>query len=141
MHEYTRDAMTYVSNYGRPDLFVIQAELLPGQTHSDRHDLLARVFRQKLISLMNIVTKSHVFATTRCWMHSIEWQKRGLPYAHILIWLKDKIKADQIDSVISAELPDPNRDPRLYQVIVSNMIHGPCGSVNPASPCMKENWR
>ena len=148
MHEYTKDAMTYVRNYGRPDLFVtftcnpkweeIQQELLPGQTHSDRHDLLARVFRQKLIKLMNIVTKSHVFGPTRCWMYSIEWQKRGLPHAHILIWLKDKIKADQIDSVISAELPDPQRDPGLYEIIVKNMIHGPCGSVNPTCPCMKD---
>ena len=148
MHEYTQDAMTYVRNYGRPDLFItftcnpkweeIQEELLTGQTHSDRHDLLARVFRQKLIKLMSIVTKSHVFGPTRCWMYSIEWQKRGLPHAHILIWLQDKIKPDQIDSVISAELPDPEQDPRLFEVIVKNMIHGPCGSVNPTSPCMKE---
>ena len=148
MHEYTQDAMTYVRNYGRPDLFItftcnpkweeIQEELLTGQTHSDRHDLLARVFRQKLIKLMSIVTKSHVFGPTRCWMYSIEWQKRGLPHAHILIWLQDKIKPDQIDSVISAELPDPEQDPRLFEVIVKNMIHGPCGSVTPTSPCMKE---
>ena len=148
MHECTQDALTYVRNYGRPDLFVtftgnlkweeIQQELRPGQTHTDRQDLLARVFRQKLITLMKIVAKSHVFGPTRCWMYSIEWQKRGLPHAHILIWLKDKIKADQIDSVISAELPDPQHDPRLYEIIVKNMIHGPCGSVNPASPCMKE---
>jgi len=148
MHEYTQDAMTYVRNYGRPDLFVtftcnpkwqeIQAELLVGQTHSDRHDLLTRVFRQKLIELMHIVSKSHVFGPARCWMYSIEWQKRGLPHAHILIWLQDKIKSDQIDSVISAELPDPQQDPRLFDIIVKNMIHGPCGSINPNSPCMKD---
>jgi hypothetical protein len=148
MHEYTQDAMTYVRNYGRPDLFItftcnpkwqeIQVELLVGQTHSDRHDLLARVFRQKLIKLMHIINKSHVFGPTRCWMYSIEWQKRGLPHAHILIWLKGKMKSDQIDNVISAELPDPKRDPRLFEIIVKNMVHGPCGSVNPNSPCMKD---
>ena len=148
MHEYTQDAMTYVRNYGRPDLFVtftcnpkwqeIQEELLPGQTHSDRHDLLARVFRQKLIKLMNIITKSHVFGPTRCWMYSIEWQKRGLPHAHILIWLKDKIKSDQIDSIISAELPDRQQDPHLFEIIVKNMIHGPCGAINRNSSCMKD---
>jgi hypothetical protein len=91
----------------------IQQELLLGQVPSDRHDLLARVFRQKLIKLINIITKSNVFGPTRCWMYSVEWQKRGLPHAHILIWLKDKIKSDQIDNVISAKLPDPQRDTRL----------------------------
>ena len=148
MHEYTQDAMTYVRNYGRPDLFVtftcnpkwqeIQEELLPEQAPSDRHDLLARVFRQKLIKLINIVTKSHVFGPTRCWMYSIEWQKRGLPHAHILIWLKNKIKSDQIDSVISAELPNPQQDPRLFEIICKNMIHSPCGAINLNAPCMKD---
>ena len=123
MHEYTHDAMTYVRNYGKPDLFVtftcnptwkeIREELLDDQIPSDRHDLLVRVFRQKLMKLMNVITKSHVFGPARCWMYSIEWQKRGLPHAHILIWLKDKIKSDEIDSAISAELPDRQQDPRL----------------------------
>jgi hypothetical protein len=111
---------------------------MPGQTHSDRHDLLARVFKQKLLKLMNITTKSHVFGPTRCWMYSIEWQKRGSQHAHILIWLKDKIKADQIYSVISAELPDPQSNPHLYGIIIKNMIHGPCRNINPTSPCMKD---
>ena len=85
MHEYTQDSMTYVRNYGRPDLFVtftcnpkweeIQAELMVGQTHYDRHDLSARVFKQKLIKLMDAITKGHVFGPARCWMYSIEWQK------------------------------------------------------------------
>ena len=92
MHEYTQDAIAYVRNYGRPDLFItftcspkweeIQAELMPGQTHYDRHPLTARVFRQRLIKLMDALTKGHVFGQTRCWMYSVEWQKRGLPHAH-----------------------------------------------------------
>jgi Helitron helicase-like domain at N-terminus len=135
MHEYTQDAMTYVRDYGRPDLFItftcnpeweeVQEDLLPGQIHSDRHDLLARVFKQKLIKLMNIITKSHVFGIARFRMYSIEWQKRGLPHAHILILLRDKIKANQIDSVINGGLPEPQLGSRLYAIVVKNIIHGP----------------
>jgi hypothetical protein len=52
MHEYAQDAMTYVRNCGRPDLFKtftcnsawaeIKEELLVGQSPADRHDLTAR---------------------------------------------------------------------------------------------------
>ncbi|GFS67024.1 helitron_like_N domain-containing protein [Trichonephila clavipes] len=58
MQEYAQDAMAYVRHYGRPDLFItftcnpawdeIQELLLPGQSQVDRHDIIARVFRQKL---------------------------------------------------------------------------------------------
>jgi len=148
MHEYAQDAMTYVRKYGRPDLFItfrcnpkwteITDLLLSGQTPSHRHDLTARVFKQKLICLMDLVTKSNIYGETCCWMYSIEWQKRGLPHAHILIWLRVKIAPNQIDSIISAELPDPQQDPILFEVISKNMIHGPCGPINPNAPCMKK---
>ena len=69
-------------------------------------------------------------------MYSIEWQKRDLPHAHILIWLVEKIRPDQIDDIINAEIVDPEIDPDLHDVVVMNMIHGPCGAINPQSPCM-----
>ncbi|XP_044597781.1 uncharacterized protein LOC123274285, partial [Cotesia glomerata] len=148
MQEYAQDALTYVRKYGRPDLFItftcnpaweeIKDLLLPGQQSSDRHDLIARVFKQKLISLISLITKKHIYGETRCWMYSIEWQKRGLPHAHILIWLVEKIVPSQIDNIISAELPDQKEDPELFEIIKKNMIHGPCGSYNPDSPCMKD---
>lgn len=150
MHEYSQDGMTFVRKYGRPDLFItftcnpnwteIIELLLPGQTPSDRHDITARVFKQKLRVLMKLITKYHVFGKTVCWMYSIEWQKRGLPHAHILIWLFDKLKSDQIDSIISAELPDSSIDPLLFQIICKHMIHGPCGVLNKNSPCMKNGF-
>ncbi|XP_046668407.1 uncharacterized protein LOC124359579 [Homalodisca vitripennis] len=146
MHEYAQDAMTYVRHYGRPDLFItftcnpkwieIVEMLLPGQTSSDRHDITARVFRQKILTLMNFIVNQRVFGNTRCWMYSIEWQKRGLPHAHILIWLLEKIQPDQVDDIICAEIPDPETDPDLDNVVIKNMIHGPCGVINPQSPCM-----
>ena len=146
MHEYTQDAMTYVRKHGRPDLFItftcnpvwpeIQENLFQGQSSSDRHDLIARVFKQKLTKMVNVITKSHIFGETRCWMYTIEWQKRGLPHAHMLFWLVEKIKSTEIDNVISAEIPDPQGDPLLHAIVTKNMIHGPCGHLNRSSPCM-----
>ncbi|XP_073979946.1 uncharacterized protein [Rhodnius prolixus] len=81
-------------------------------------------------------TNKNVFGPTRCWMYSVEWQKRGLPHAHILIWFVDKIRAEDIDSLISAEIPDPSTDQLLFDIVTTNMIHGPCGRLNRSSPCM-----
>ena len=54
-----------------------------------------------------------------------------------------------IDNVISAQFPpDPNNFPlnsnsrkqaiRLEAIILKNMLHGPCGKLNPSSPCMQD---
>jgi hypothetical protein len=69
-------------------------------------------------------------------MYTVEWQKPGLLHIDTLVWLKDKIKPGQIDSVISAEIPNSNVDPILLEIIKNNMIHGPCGQINPGSQCM-----
>ena len=146
MHEYMQDAMTYVRNFGNADLFItftcnpqweeVKAHMLSGQTAADRPDLIARVFMQKLTKFKNVITKSHIFGQHRCWLHTIEYQKRGLPHAHCLVWLKEKLRPTDIDKVISAELPDPEKDPLLFDVITKNMVHGPCGILNRNSPCM-----
>ncbi|GFX49511.1 helitron_like_N domain-containing protein [Trichonephila clavipes] len=148
MQEYIQDALTFVREYGRPCLFItftcnpkwpeITSLLLPGQNSIHRHDITARVFRQKLKSLISFITKSHVFGPTRCWMYSVEWQKRGLPHAHILVWFIDKIRPEEIDSIISAEIPDPSTDQLLFDIVTTNMIHGPCGTLNSSSPCMAD---
>jgi len=148
MHEYAQDAMSYVRHYGTADLFItftcnphwieIKQELFSGHSPIARHDITARVFRQKLKSLMDFIVKHNVFGETCCWMYSVEWQKRGLPHAHILIWLVEKIRPNEVDAVISAEIPNVQVDPGLHEVVIKNMIHGPCGTLNQNSPCMMD---
>ena len=149
MHEHTQDAMTYVRNYGRPDLFItftcnpaweeVANELMPGQKPQHRRDLLARVFQQKMKALMNVIANGKIFGAIRCYMSTIEWQKRGLPHAHMLIWLQDELPVHRVDDFISAELPDPVIVLHLFSTLKTQMVHGPCGSINPNSPCMKAN--
>lgn len=54
-----------------------------------------------------------------------------------LAWRKNSIK-NQIDSIISAVFPNAEEDPVLFNVLKKDMIHGPCGRINPISPCMKD---
>ena len=79
MHEYAQYAMSYVRNYGRLDLFItftcnpnwdeIKNCLFPGQSQTHRHDITARVFKQKLKSVMDLIVKYNVFGSVCCWMY------------------------------------------------------------------------
>ncbi|GBN09155.1 hypothetical protein AVEN_240526-1 [Araneus ventricosus] len=71
-------------------------------------------------------------------MYTIEWQKRGLPHVHILIWLKDSSHVHRVYDFISAEILNPQEDPDLFFIVKKQMVHGTCGSINPRSPCMKD---
>jgi len=149
MHERQMDAMTYVRTYGKPDLFItmttnprwpeITDNLFQGQVPQDRPDLLARVFRLKLKKLMDFL-KRGVFGEMLAWLYSIEFQKRGLPHVHILVWLvlRDRVHPNMIDKVISAEIPSSSLDPELHAIVKAHMVHGPCGALNKSSPCMKD---
>ncbi|KAJ9541484.1 hypothetical protein OSB04_027990 [Centaurea solstitialis] len=72
-------------------------------------------------------------------IYTIEFQKRGLPHCHALVFLhpNDKITTtDKIDQFISAELPSELNDPCDFEAVRTHMMHGPCGQLSPSSPCM-----
>ncbi|GJW68035.1 DNA helicase, partial [Tanacetum coccineum] len=74
-------------------------------------------------------------------LYTIEFQKRGLPHCHTLVWVDSSSKiqdASQIDKYISAELPDPMEDPKGYKVLSKLMMHGPCGVANPSAACTEK---
>ena len=139
MMQNYQDAMAIVHMKGKPDLFItitcnpiwreIRDNLLPGQQASDRPDICAHVFHLKKEYLISLVTKKKYFGEVSAHVHVVEFQKRGVPHDHILVTLKNGYKlstVNDIDKYITAEIPDFETDPILYNTAVNNMIHGPC---------------
>ncbi|KAK9689053.1 hypothetical protein RND81_09G031800 [Saponaria officinalis] len=150
MRENYRDTMTICKWYGYPDLFITFTcnpkwpEIMrfmkrKGLRPEDRPDILCRVFKMKLDNLLKDLKDLHIFGRTRGAVYTIEFQKRGLAHTHILLFLHrdDKFaQAEDVDRVISAEIPDPKHNVDLYEAVKEFMIHGPCGTSNRKSPCM-----
>ncbi|XP_057455303.1 uncharacterized protein LOC130746629 isoform X1 [Lotus japonicus] len=150
MFDCCQNAMAICKRYGYPDLFItvtcnstwkeIDRFVRARNVRADeRPDVCCRVFRMKLHHLMVTLKSGEIFGSVDAGMYTIEFQKRGLPHAHILLWLSKENKVVttlDIDKCISAEIPDPNLYPKLNKVVSTYMLHGPCGYGFQKSPCM-----
>ena len=102
--------------------------LRPGEEAWERNDLLARIFKIKLKELRNDITEKNIFGVPVGHIHVIEFQKQGLPHAHILAILQSSHKPrteEDYDAFVCAEIPDPKQCPRLYALVTKHMLHGP----------------
>ncbi|XP_045800265.1 uncharacterized protein LOC123894338 [Trifolium pratense] len=124
MFNNCQDAMGICKRFGYPDLFITVTcnanwpEIRNfidrrGLQPSDRPDIICRVFKMKLDQMMADFKKDQIFGKVIAGMYTVEFQKRGLPH-----------------------LPHPKLYPKLYGVVSSFMMHGPCGEANVKSPCM-----
>ncbi|XP_019163585.1 PREDICTED: uncharacterized protein LOC109159928 [Ipomoea nil] len=145
-----QDAMAICGWIGYPNLFItftcnpkwpeIQ-RLLEGRNlrPEDRPDVLCRVFKMKLDTLVREISSGFIFGKIIAVIYTIEFQKRGLPHAHIFLFLErtdSQQFAANVDSLITAEIPQKNTDPEYFKAVSDFMIHGPCGVANKKSPCM-----
>ncbi|KAJ6876879.1 hypothetical protein NC651_029788 [Populus alba x Populus x berolinensis] len=116
-----QDAMAICRCYGNPDLFItftcnvnwleIHREIKKTRSYQpeDKPDIIARVFHTKLIDMMSFIKSEKPFGRTIADVCAVEFQKRGLPHTHLLVWLAPEFKfcsPEDVDSIISAEIPD-----------------------------------
>ncbi|KAH7665744.1 DNA helicase protein [Dioscorea alata] len=142
MFEKYQDAMAICRCFGYPKLFITftcnprwleitdTLSSILGQRPEDRPDIVSRVF----------CIKKSSFGPVKAVVYTVEFQKRGLPHVHILLWLEKEsgiMIASEIDNIVSTELPDKRSDPIGYDAVSSFMIHGPCGLANSQAPCME----
>ncbi|GJU54587.1 putative DNA helicase [Tanacetum coccineum] len=123
MIQQYQDAMAICHWAGPPDLFItmtcnpkwpeIQHEVencILGQPTVDRPDTIARVFKMKLDDLMEDIHKGNHFGRVKAGAYCIS-------------------STDEINHVISAELPFEIDDPIAFIAVRSHMMHGPCGEL------------
>nr|VWP00470.1 Ubiquitin carboxyl-terminal hydrolase 7 [Ganoderma boninense] len=137
------DSLAIAAAYGPPTFFItmtcnpdwpeIKAQCRPGQTFRDVPVVVCRVFKQKLSMLEHdLRTMFPNAGGVEYIIHSVEFQKRGLPHAHILVrYAKDCVLPDDIDSVVSAEIPD---DPADAQLVREFLIHDHKPYCSPQQP-------
>jgi len=108
LRSLAKNALALVSEYGRPSLFItltcnpywpeILEQLLPGQTAYDRGDIVCQVFSRKLQALLKnirsgkyfkIMNATQLYHKIEFEVRVIEYQRRGLPHAHIVFKFHD----------------------------------------------------
>ncbi|XP_076889473.1 uncharacterized protein LOC143540247 [Bidens hawaiensis] len=144
------DAMAICRWYGYPDFFITitcnpkwpEVKRFPNSTTinpEDRPDIMCRLFKVKLDAIIKDLKKDEVLGKVQAVVYTVEFQKRGLPHAHICLFMHADHKlptVDHIDPFISAEIPDKKEDHELYSLVSEFMMHGPCGYDNMNCSCM-----
>ncbi|XP_072090624.1 uncharacterized protein [Arachis hypogaea] len=102
----------------------------------DMPDMICRLFKVKVDMMIKDFRYNKLFGATKA-----EFQKRGLPHTHILLFLHEQDKYPtpaNINKIICAEISDVDVDNAYYEAVKSFMLHGPCGLSKPTLPCIEE---
>uniref|UniRef100_A0A0L8FLM6 Uncharacterized protein n=1 Tax=Octopus bimaculoides TaxID=37653 RepID=A0A0L8FLM6_OCTBM len=126
----------YIRKYGNVSFFItmtcnpnwpeMRQNLFLNQKPHDKPDLIARVFDLK----RKLFIKYHtgvdgLFGKYIAYVITVEYQKRGLPRVHCLLWLNEasKPRSQKYDKFVQAEIPDPNKNPEGHKL--KHVIHVP----------------
>ncbi|KAI7962718.1 hypothetical protein MJO28_000812 [Puccinia striiformis f. sp. tritici] len=139
MQQLYQDAMALCRKYGPPSLFITMTVIprwpeilnyIPSHDKTvDHPTLVVRVFYQKVVALINKIVLMRRLGKCVSYVYTIEFQKRGLPHLHLMVTLDEAdrpVIPEQIDLIVSAELPSPAKEPVLHGLVSQFMLHGPC---------------
>ncbi|XP_019153878.1 PREDICTED: disease resistance protein RPM1-like [Ipomoea nil] len=134
-----QDAMAICKHIGYPYIFITftsnpkwhETERYVahrGLKAEDRPDIICRVFKMKLDVMIEDIKTDKLFGKIF----------GGLAHAHILLFAKIMNRANsanEIDALISAEIPYPDFDVEYHDAVSEFMLHGPCRELQKNSPC------
>ncbi|XP_076941351.1 uncharacterized protein LOC143610850 [Bidens hawaiensis] len=127
------DAMTLCKWFGYPDFFItvtcnpkwpeVTRFLKDTALNSEyRPNILCRLFKIKLEALLKDLKDKAVLGKVQAVVYTIEFQKRGLPHAHMCLFMHANHKlpdVEHVDPFISTEILDKNEDPELHYLASS----------------------
>jgi hypothetical protein len=88
------------------------------QTATDCPDIVARMFRQRIKSLLKGI-QGGIFGEVLGLIYTNEFQKHTLPHTYILVCLQHIYKIhhpEEVDALVSAQLPDLVTHLLLYEM-------------------------
>ncbi|KAM3273958.1 hypothetical protein ACQJBY_043247 [Aegilops geniculata] len=96
MTEDFHDAVAVSQVHGSPDIFTTFAcdpewpeiieTLEHGQKAVDGADITIQIHQMKLLDYLHTIRIGQVFGTVLAVVHTVQFQKTGVPHAHILVW-------------------------------------------------------
>ncbi|PLW42780.1 hypothetical protein PCASD_06867 [Puccinia coronata f. sp. avenae] len=116
-----------------PEWPEILAKIPKGDKAYDHPTIVARVFYLKVKQLLFQLIDMKRLGTVIAYVYTIEFQKRGLPHLHLMVTLEPKDcpnTPEKIDTLVTAEIPNPDTLPRLHALIKHFMLHEPCQGRN-----------
>ena len=94
--------------------------------------LVARHFQYRVEMFFKIIVLDGPLGKTQYYVIRVEFQVRGSSHIHSFIWILNapkltKVNIDDyrkwVDSVIRSDLPDPNNEPALFELVKTYQIH------------------
>jgi hypothetical protein len=139
MSQLYQDAMAICQVNGPLSLFITMTanpawqeikDVIPdGANPMDCPTETVRVTYLKLKRLLYELVQMRRLGKVIAYVLTIKFQKRGLPHIHVMLTLDKSDRPttpDEINLLVSAEIPDPAVEPILYDIITARMFHGPC---------------